>query len=138
MRLSGVLALFALAACGSTPSCPRGSEMRPNGVCVEQAHGDDDDDDDRGDDDDDDDGDDDDDQEPGAKVGDTCSDDSDCESGGLFCVFEDGSDSVGICTESCTSWADCSEAFWGCCDIGYGGSACIPDDWIERAGIECN
>lgn len=36
------------------------------------------------------------------------------------------------CTETCSSRADCSEAFWSCCDVYNGGSACIPDDWVER------
>ena len=151
MRVSvAVLALWILeAGCFSSQSCPKGTYPLPEGGCAPIEDGDDDDDngddddDNNGDDDDDDDdtsfGDDDDDDDGGgAQVGDTCRDDSDCESGGLFCVFESIYDAMGICTETCSSWSDCSESFWGCCDIGYGGSACIPDDWIERAGIECN
>lgn len=132
------LVLFSFVfACGDGDS--GGGKDRDDDDTSES--GDDDDDNNNGDDDDDDNnppGDDDDDDSPGAQVGDTCRDDSDCEGGGLFCVFESGYDSIGICTESCSSWADCSEAFWECCDIGGGGSACIPDDWIDRAGIECN
>ncbi len=72
----------------------------------------------------------------GAGIGDPCQYDEDCA--GNFCVVENGGDAWGICTESCSSWADCSEAFWECCDINNAGSACIPDDWVDRAGIQCN
>ena len=68
----------------------------------------------------------------GGRIGDRCQVADDC-AGNLFCVLENAAyDDYGICTEGCSSWADCSEAFWECCDIGNGGSACIPDDWVDR------
>ncbi len=74
--------------------------------------------------------------ESGAGVGDVCFSQEDCASG-LICVVENGSDDQGICTETCDSWSDCSEAFWECCDIDNGTTACIPDNWLTGEE-ECN
>ena len=71
----------------------------------------------------------------GAPVGDTCYDNSDCASN--LCVFQYGDDVLGICTETCDSWADCSQSFWECCDLANGGFVCTPDSWVDEFGLEC-
>ena len=65
-----------------------------------------------------------------ADIGDLCAAHDDCLTG--LCVVEGAYDYLGICTETCSSWTDCSEAFWECCDVSGAGSACIPDDWVDR------
>lgn len=132
-------ALFVLVACGTKADCPDGTYPTDGGGCAPLDEGDDNTDNNNntggntggtntggtntgG--------------NNGAAVGEGCQADADCA--GNFCVWENGGDTWGICTENCSSWSDCSEAFWGCCDVVYGGSACIPDDWIDRAGLTCN
>ena len=72
----------------------------------------------------------------GAAVGEACFSQDDCKSG-LICIVEHSSDDQGICTETCDSWSDCSEAFWECCDIDNGTTACIPDNWLDGSE-ECS
>lgn len=118
----GAAVLLTLVACGGGADCPEGFYPIGDGACAPV----DEDEDDEDDSDDSDDGDD------GARIGEVCQEDDDCARS-LFCLFESGYDSIGICTETCSSWADCSEAFWECCDVGGAGSACVPDDWVDRA-----
>lgn len=146
LRSYTLLILVLAAACiGAKGDCPDGYARDNDGNCVEMG---DDDDGSSNSDDDDDDGnnnnnDDDDDNnnnnnggDDGAGVGEACFSQDDC-AGSLICVVQDSSDDQGICTETCSSWADCSEAFWDCCDLNNGTTACIPDNW-QTGDEECN
>jgi hypothetical protein len=70
----------------------------------------------------------------GPAVGDPCGGDEDCAGGAkrMFCVFENESDTQGICTVTCGAWTDCTQdkvgkPFWQCCDLANGTAACEPN-----------
>ena len=110
---------LTLAACpGGKEACPDGFARDNDGNCVELDGGSDDG------------------GSDGAAVGEACFSQDDCKSG-LICIVEHSSDDQGICTETCDSWSDCSEAFWECCDIDNGTTACIPDNWLDGSE-ECS
>ena len=128
-----------LVACGGNADCPDGYAKTNDDLCVSLDdptdiidinvnNGDDDDDDD--------DDDNQDNQDNGKPVGDWCYDTPDCKND-LLCVFQYGDDNTGVCTETCNSWADCSESFWECCDMSNGGFVCTPDSWVDELGLQC-
>ena len=58
----------------------------------------------------------------GSDVGDTCTDNSECND---VCVFAGDAD-FGICTTRCESFADCPD-FWDCGPVGNAsGDYCVP------------
>jgi hypothetical protein len=133
MRPTLILAFATLTiGCGGTDSdCPDGFARDNNDNCVELGS------DDGGDNGSGDNGSGDDGGDDNLKgVGDACEFSSDCSSG--ICVFQWGDDVLGVCTESCNSWSDCSQSFWECCDLSNGGFVCTPDSWVDELGLECS
>jgi hypothetical protein len=71
----------------------------------------------------------------GPAIGDPCFASDDCDGSDLplLCVLQNGDDIQGICTITCGDFGDCLggpvPAFYDCCDLANGSSACAPSDW---------